>query len=161
MHELNQNKDLYNALVRSMDHYERLASHREASTSTSPPSAAAAAQGGPEVLEGYTREAVLVGRLLVRDFEKAGVHLPDQQRQLTAELTARIGQTGYAISQSVAHISAPMGILAPQRLGQLGHQGEHCICDILPCKASSSSFQDTLWPRGYVGSLVGKAWFSD
>jgi Zn-dependent oligopeptidase len=103
VHELNQNKGLYNALVRSLDHHERLASHGGASTSSSPPSSAAA-PGGPEVLEGYTREAVLVGRLLVRDFEKAGVHLPDQQRQLTAELTARIGQTGYAISKSIARI---------------------------------------------------------
>jgi len=35
----------------------------------------------------------------VRDFEKAGVHLPDPQRQATADLKARIAQTGYDISE--------------------------------------------------------------
>jgi len=62
VHELNQNTGLYNALVQSMEHHERLASHSQASTST-----AATAAGGSGVLEGYTREAVLVGRLLVRN----------------------------------------------------------------------------------------------
>ena len=71
VHELNQNTGLYHALVRAMEHHDRLASHSQASTSTadtSPlPAGVPTARGDPEG-EGYTREAVLVGRLLVCAF---------------------------------------------------------------------------------------------
>ena len=61
VHELNQDKGLYNSLVRAMDHHDRLASHSQATTST----AGATPGEVQEDLSGYTREAVLVGRLLV------------------------------------------------------------------------------------------------
>ena len=103
MHELNNNKGLYDALVQALDHHDRLQSHSHASTSSAHGGQSAAQ--APLPLEGYTREALLVGKLLRRDFEKAGIHLDDRHRQEVAELTARIHQTGFQISASPPHPS--------------------------------------------------------
>ena len=95
MHELNQNKDLYNALTHSLRHYERLASNAQASSS----SAETHPDKGLEI-GGYTSEAVMVGRLLLQDFEKAGIHLPERQRTEISKVTSQVSQLGMAISKS-------------------------------------------------------------
>lgn len=82
--------------MQSLEHYERLSSHRQASSSGGSPVDDISKSSA---IEGYTSEAVLVGKLLVKDFEKAGIHLPQQQRLEAAELTARISQCGIAISK--------------------------------------------------------------
>ena len=92
--ELNQNKDLYDALAHSLRHYERLASSTQASSS----SAESIQSKGAEI-EGYTSEAVMVGRLLLQDFEKAGIHLPEKQRSEISQVTAEVAQLGMAISK--------------------------------------------------------------
>ena len=49
--------------------------------------------------EGFTQEAVLVGRLLRRDFEISGIHLEPKEQQDVTRLTAGIHQTGFSISK--------------------------------------------------------------
>ena len=96
VHELNQNKGLYDALAQSLRHYERLASNTQASSSSAKIQNSRAAE-----VEGYTAEAVMVGKLLLQDFEKAGIHLPEEQRNEISEVTSEVTQLGMAISKLI------------------------------------------------------------
>ena len=96
VNKLNHNKGLYGALMRSLDHYERLVSNGQASTSCD---GYADVGSGTPAMEGYTGEAVMVGRLLLQDFEKAGIHLPDSQRLEVADVTSQMSHCGMAISK--------------------------------------------------------------
>lgn len=87
IHELNNNKGLYSALLRALDRHEALTKTtylHSGKTETSP-------------AEGFTREAVVVGKLLKRDFEMAGIHLEAHKQEEFTQLTASIHQTGFSI----------------------------------------------------------------
>ena len=78
--QLNTNESLYRLLVRALDRHSVIASTR-------------ASSGGVSI-DGYTPEALRVGRALKHDFEKSGIHLPEEQRsRLTGliDLERRIG----------------------------------------------------------------------
>ena len=77
---LNTNESLYRLLARALDRHSMGASNR-------------VSRGGGSV-DGYTPEALRVGRALKHDFEKSGIHLPEGQRsRLTGliDLERRIG----------------------------------------------------------------------
>ena len=87
--ELNANRDLYDALCASLEHHERAVSHQQASTNpVTHPSPA-----------GYSREAVHVGRLLRRDFEKAGISLREQDQKRIMALHGEIYAAGSEIRE--------------------------------------------------------------
>ena len=92
IHELNNDTGLYNALVKSLQHHDRLHSQYQASTSNA---------GESPTLEGYTREALLVGKLLRRDFEMAGIHLDAAKQQKITELNTSIRHVGFRIRESL------------------------------------------------------------
>ena len=78
--QLNTNESLYRVLVRALDRHTM-----DASNEVSP---------GGGCVNGYTPEALRVGRTLKHDFEKSGIHLPEEQRNsLTGliDLERRIG----------------------------------------------------------------------
>lgn len=88
IHELNNSGSLYTALVRTLDHHEKIQELHSSATG-------AACEG----IAGFTREAILVGRLLRRDFEVSGIHLGPKEQEAVTSLTASIHQTGFAISK--------------------------------------------------------------
>eukprot|EP00884_Botryococcus_braunii_P022961 jgi/Botrbrau1/9349/Bobra.354_2s0008.2 len=77
---------LHQKLVMTLEGYE---------ASTAGAGDVQSAPASPKVsVDGFTPEAVLVGRLLRRDFEKFGVHLAVQQREEVACLTAQVHSLG-------------------------------------------------------------------
>ena len=83
VHSLNINEQLYSHLVRALDKHSSAVS-----------GFAARGVQDSKCIEGYTPEALRVGRTLKHDFEKAGIHLPEDQRsRLSAlvDLERRIG----------------------------------------------------------------------
>ena len=90
--ELNANKDLYDKLCDSLDQYDRISAGSQASTRSG-------ANPTGESLEGYTREALHVGKLLKRDFDKAGISLGNRDRQHIVGLQSLIYSTGSQISR--------------------------------------------------------------
>ncbi len=94
VHKLNTNEQLYSHLVRSLDkHSSRLSSNPAAQTH----------EGG--TVDGYTPEALRVGRTLKDDFEKAGIHLPKQQRSRLTALVDLERRIGMQIGTSLSHPS--------------------------------------------------------
>lgn len=87
---MNIDEQLYNHLVRALDKH-----------SSAVRGFAAGGVGDSRCVEGYTPEALRVGYTLKHDFEKAGIHLQEDQRsRLTAlvDLERRIGmQIGAAL----------------------------------------------------------------
>lgn len=98
MEKLNTHEGLYSLLVRSLDRYDAAAARSHASSGLlllpEQPSGQQEEQGS---VQGYTEEAVRVGRSLRRDFEKAGIHLPEHQRVRLVELTGLERRLGIAI----------------------------------------------------------------
>ena len=83
VHSLNINEQLYSHLVHALDKH-----------SCAVRGFAAGGVRDNRCVEGYTPEALRVGYTLKHDFEKAGIHLPEDQRsRLTAlvDLERRIG----------------------------------------------------------------------
>ncbi|KAK9820224.1 hypothetical protein WJX72_007664 [[Myrmecia] bisecta] len=112
---LNTHSGLYTSLVQSLKHHQRHVEHAH-SAGVAPDEAAnrggAASTSAPAV-EGYTREALRVGRALQRDFERCGVHLDGPQRQRLATLTDTAQRLGMQIGQNLAdprllnHVDVP------------------------------------------------------
>ena len=94
MEKLNTHEGLYSLLVRSLDRYDAAAAH---SSALSDRHSLPEQQDDHECVDGYTVEAVRVGRSLRRDFEKAGIHLPEHQRDRLVELTGLERRLGIAI----------------------------------------------------------------
>lgn len=119
--ELNTHFGIYSALVHSLERHEAAAAASAAAAAAGtggavPAAAAAAAAGvaaGPGA-GGFTPEALLVGRMLRRDFERYGVHLPGERRDRMAALVQRGHALGMAITQAVVD---------PRQLGQLELRG--------------------------------------
>ena len=98
MEKLNTHEGLYGLLVRGLDQFDAAAARSSTLSGMpalpAPPLGQQAEQG---CVEGYTEEAVRVGRSLRRDFEKAGIHLPGPQRDRLVELTGLERHLGIAI----------------------------------------------------------------
>ena len=98
MEKLNTHEGLYGLLVRSLDRYDAAAARSSASSGVSAsPAQPLGQQEEHGCVLGYTEEAVRVGRSLRRDFEKAGIHLPEHQRDRLVELTGLERRLGMAI----------------------------------------------------------------
>ncbi len=85
MERLNTHEALYGQLVHSLERYEAAAAQQRQSPD----------EGGQ--IDGYSEEAVRVGRSLRHDFEKAGIHLPAAARARLTELTGLERRLGIAI----------------------------------------------------------------
>lgn len=133
VHELNTNYGLYSALARALRQHDTAAAastgaERHASaagvlaasfTSAAAAAGAAAGERAAEVSEaaaagGWDAEALLVGRMLKRDFERFGVHLDGEKRDRMTLLTHRSQALGMQFTQNV---------LEPSQLGQLELRG--------------------------------------
>ena len=93
--QLNTNGSLYRLLVRALDRHSI-----DASNKVSP---------GYGSVNGYTPEALRVGCALKHDFEKSGIHLPEEQRSrltglidLERRIGMQIGAPFLLISQALA-----------------------------------------------------------
>lgn len=95
---LNTHEGLYGQLVHSLDRYEAAAA-RQQSEQAGNSTADVHAQRRDSKTDEYSAEAVRVGRSLRHDFEKAGVHLPPQQRDHLTQLTGLERRLGMAIGE--------------------------------------------------------------
>jgi hypothetical protein len=98
---LNTNSTLYSLLVRALDDHEQKATQatrgqKEAGSSLLQGQEMGKAQEQP-VQSMFTAEALRVGRSLRHDFEKAGIHLPDDKRCRLTHLTGLQRRLGMAI----------------------------------------------------------------
>lgn len=114
--ELNTHFGIYSALVRSLELHDAAASAATAAAAAvgATEAAAAGTAEGSTGSDGFTPEALLVGRMLRRDFERYGVHLPGERRDRMAALVQRGHQLGMAITQNVVD---------PRQLGTLELRG--------------------------------------
>ncbi len=116
--ELNTHFGIYSALVRSLEQHDAAAGAAAAAAAGAAGRGAAALAGAvPRTAPGgggFTPEALLVGRMLRRDFERYGVHLPGERRDRMAALVQRGHQLGMAITQNVVD---------PRQLGTLELRG--------------------------------------
>jgi intermediate peptidase len=99
VHSLNSHYGLYAALARSLP-------PDDASTAACIEGAADAAAAAP-LPRGFDAETLLVGRMLRRDFERAGVHLPAAAQDRAAELVATAHVAGMAFCANAAGGGAP------------------------------------------------------
>ena len=107
--KLNTHEGLYGLLVRSLDRYDAAAARGSTSSGVSaPPEQPLGRQEEHGCVLGYTEEAVRVGRSLRRDFEKAGIHLPEHQRDRLVELTGLERRLGIAIGSWPVSTRFPM-----------------------------------------------------
>lgn len=89
---------LYSAVVRSLQHYDRLQSHSDA-TSTSH-AASGTVKGSIAEAAGYNEETVIVGRALQKDFEQRGVHLDSHRQHQALQMSEDIATLGMDITQN-------------------------------------------------------------
>jgi Zn-dependent oligopeptidase len=101
--QLNTHYGIYSALVRALE-------QQEAAAAAAGAAAAAAGAGG-----GFSAEALLVGRMLRRDFERYGVHLSGERRDRMTELVQRGQVLGMRFTQ---------GVVDPGQLGSLELHGQ-------------------------------------
>ena len=94
--KLNTNEQLYRHLVRSLDKHSSMAG------TTLPESMHAGS-----AVAGYTPEALRVGRTLKHDFEKAGIHLPEEQRSRLTGLIDLERRIGMQIGMPCSSLSQP------------------------------------------------------
>ncbi|KAL4855723.1 Mitochondrial intermediate peptidase [Chlorella vulgaris] len=126
VHELNTNYGLYSALARALRQHDTAAAastgaerHASAAGVLAASFTSAAGERAAEVSEaaaagGWDAEALLVGRMLKRDFERFGVHLDGEKRDRMTLLTHRSQALGMQFTQNV---------LEPSQLGQLELRG--------------------------------------
>ena len=124
--ELNNHFGIYTALVRALEAQDAACAAAAAAATPSThgggAAAAEAAAGAGGAAQGqhlpgglgFSAEALLVGRMLRRDFERYGVHLPAVQQDAMAAAMQRAQRLGMAITQAVTD---------PARLGVLELQG--------------------------------------
>ena len=107
--QLNTHYGIYSALARALEQQEAAAAAAAAGAAAGAAAAAAGAGGG------FSAEALLVGRMLRRDFERYGVHLSGERRDRMTELVQRGQVLGMRFTQ---------GVVDPGQLGSLELHGQ-------------------------------------
>ena len=59
--------------------------------------------------QGYTRETVIVGRALQKDFEQRGVHLDPHGQSRALQMTQQIAVMGMHVGQSIPGLWSHLG----------------------------------------------------
>jgi Zn-dependent oligopeptidase len=112
--QLNTHYGIYTALVRALKQQEAEAASDAAAAATGAAGAAAAAAPAASAGGEFSAEALLVGRMLRRDFERYGVHLSGERRDGMTALVQRGQVLGMRFTQ---------GVVDPGQLGSLELRG--------------------------------------
>ncbi|DBA74265.1 hypothetical protein WJX77_002438 [Trebouxia sp. C0004] len=101
--KLNMHQGLYSAVVRSLQHHDRLQSHSSATASSQ--DSLNRPQGSVAEDQEYNAETVIVGRALQKDFEQRGVHLDSHGQQQALQMSEDLATMGMAITQNASDSS--------------------------------------------------------